>query len=228
MRNVSRIEATATSIGSSARNDAKTNTSTRSAPPAPMRVSASTPGPLPSPPRWPARPHRSPRRSSRSARPPSSRPGSPRWAGARWGCWRSGRRPSRTRCGRPRAEDLVAAGGLVHQPQARGLRGDLGEGPSTPASLPVTVWPCGAVTVSRYGEVNPPLPNSSTICLAASVPGWPGSEKSMVTPTVPALAQPPGDEQDDPAHDDQDPVVQDELGEPTHEHPPVTWTDARA
>src|SRR4051812_7142588 len=43
--NVVRIEAAATTIGSNARNDANTNASTASAPTAPRRTSANTPGP---------------------------------------------------------------------------------------------------------------------------------------------------------------------------------------
>ena len=42
---------------------------------------------------------------------------------------------------------------------------------ATLLSLPVSVCPAGEVSVSRYGDVDPPLPNSWMIWCAAVVPG---------------------------------------------------------
>ena len=50
----------------------------------------------------------------------------------------------------------------------------------TCCALSSTVDPSGRVTVTRSGEVLPPLPTVLMIALAVSVPGWPGSPKSIV------------------------------------------------
>jgi len=51
---------------------------------------------------------------------------------------------------------------------------------ATSSSWPVIVWPFGIVTVTRRGEVLPPLWKASMILFAAVSPGCPGSEKSRV------------------------------------------------
>ncbi len=63
---------------------------------------------------------------------------------------------------------------------------------ATSSSWPVIVCPAGIVTVTSIGVVLPPLWTARTIFSVASVPGWPGSEKSTVSRSLvrPAAAAP--------------------------------------